>query len=72
MKLTTFTAQDGNVFRDGIYQTPEACEALLIRWREAGADNADWFAPFARVLAHDLEAAMGAADLLPEPNERAA
>jgi len=71
MKLATFTAQDGRVFKDGIYQEPETCEALLTRWRKAGADSSDWFAPSARVLAHDLEAAMGAADLLPEHIEAA-
>jgi hypothetical protein len=49
-----FTARDGKVFLQGIYRTEAECVRLLEVYRL----TSDWFAPLAKTLAEELEAAM--------------
>lgn len=52
-----YTARDGKVFIRGIFHTEPECVRLLATFRLSESAG-DWFSPFAKDLAAQLEAAM--------------
>lgn len=57
---TTFTVQDGEVFRGAIHMDPDDC-ALLLSAYERQIRAGDWWSPHARQRAAELAGAMAEA-----------